>query len=414
MPLISPPSCTRLAPAPNYSSLPSAGEETIEFTPRGNSSLNNSITRSCSFMNVILKINAFSPSYEDIPTYGRGSTVHGEIGLKSSSLVLSVSVKLKGRLHLSISDSGSTTATVVSESLQVWSQNPIRCDLCPGVLPFAVTFPQTFTTGERVLPIPPSFYETFYQHPAVTLDCRYMLKFTIHYGGSKMTFLKPSRSYSVQLNYRPRTRPQRPIYHLERFLLTVKQAPGDWLQIESSIRVRPTASADVRAVSCRFFIPSVGAFGLSDAIPFHIQLSSNLTSLRLMIPEDLPDKKRSRQVRVLITRQIMVQVNTRKCWRTRILGEGIVRALPPPFALRPWNSGEDEEECIDWEGEVRCDHVEHGGFNVGSVIFKDYIVFVLTPPNARTCPLLMHQYSQPIKLVTDAWHDDLSHPADTV
>ncbi|KIK67269.1 hypothetical protein GYMLUDRAFT_156029 [Collybiopsis luxurians FD-317 M1] len=405
---VSSPDYSDSPPAPKYSSLPLAGEATVEYTPRGNSSAPlEHITKTCSFMTVILKGQDAS---EDFPTYGRGSSVNGEIGLKSNTSVLSVLVKLKGRLHLSISDSGSTTVPVVSEYIELWCQDPTRCDPCPSVLPFAITFPQTFIYGERTLPLPPSFYEVFYQQPAVSVECTYMLKFTIHHGGSKMAFWKPSRSYSLQLNYRPRTRPQRPIFHLERFISTMKQVPEDWLQIESTMRVRQNASADAKPISCRFVIPSIGAFGLSDTIPFHIQLSSSLTSLSLLLP-DFPENKRSRHVRVLITRQIMVEANTRKCWRTRTLGEGTVRALPPPFIDAPCQK---DEVYADWEGEVRCDkNVQYGGFNVGAVTVKDYIVFVLTPPNPRTCPLLTHQYSQPIKLVTDVWTDEsTSHPSD--
>ncbi|KAJ4483270.1 hypothetical protein J3R30DRAFT_3833865 [Lentinula aciculospora] len=407
-----PPSYSSSPPPPVYSNIRLKGEETIEFTPRGNapSTVSVNLTKTCSFLTIVLQGQNVA---EDYPTYGRGSTLCGEIELKSNASVLSVSVKLKGRLHVSISDSGSTTVPVVSETVVLWSQASAHGGPCPKILPFSMTFPTTFEHAGRIRPIPPSFCEAFYQLPAASAQCTYMLKVTIHSSGSKVAFWRPSRSYSMQLNYRPRTRPPRPIFHMDRFLTTLKHIPEDWLEIESTMRTRRTASSDFKPISCRFFLPSVRAFGLSDSIPFHIQLSTSLASLRLLLPDAISEAKQSSSIRVFITRQTMVEVNTRKCWRTATLVEGTVRAVAPPVDSA---SVEGNDVYVDWEGEVRVekDVVQSGGFNIGTVFIKDYIVFALTPPNPRSCPLLAHQYSQPIKLVTEAWTDDFtSHPSDT-
>ncbi|KAJ3748901.1 hypothetical protein DFH05DRAFT_1390681 [Lentinula detonsa] len=412
MSLVFPPGYAPTLPPPEYSNLRLEGEQTVEFTPRGNASspVLANITKACSFLTIILKNQNVA---EDDPTYGRGSTLQGEIGLKSSASVSSVVVKLKGRLHVSVSDSGSATIPVVSEAIVLWSQDPAHGALCPSILPFSITFPTTFKHGDRIRPIPPSFSEAFFQLPTISVRCWYIMKVSIHHGRSKMLFWKPSRSYSLHLNYRPRTRPQRPIFHMNRFLTTLKHIPEDWLEIESTMRTRRTASPDLKPISCRFFIPSVGAFGLSDTIPFHIQLSSNLASLRLLFPDHILEPTRPPSVRVFITRQTMVEVNTRKCWRTVTLMEGTVRAVAPPVDAA--TSMEEEDVYVDWEGEVRVenDKVQYGGFNIGTIMIKDYIVFALTPPNLRSCPLLAHQYSHPIKLVTDIWTDDsTSHPLD--
>jgi len=217
--------------------------------------------------------------------------------------------------------------------------------------------------------------------------------------------------YSILVNYIPRTRPLRPIVHIDRFLSSLKQIPEDWLQIESIMRVRNARSTkDVQPVSCRFFIPSVGAFGLSDSIPFHIQLSSSLASLRLLLPDERPE---SSSVRVCLTRQMMVEINT-KCTRTQVLAEGKVRSLAPPADAI---YSDDHDVYVDFEGEVQCQstrkEVRYGGFNSGTVVVKDYIVFSVQSANPKTSPLLNHQYSQPIRLVTDTWTDDsTSHPSD--
>ncbi|KAJ3830158.1 hypothetical protein F5880DRAFT_1296687 [Lentinula raphanica] len=413
MPLVFPPNYHAAPPPPEYSKERLPGEQTVEYTPRGNASSTAlvNIVRTCSFLTIIFKDQNGA---EDHPTYGRGSTLHGEIGLKSNASVLSVSVKLKGRLHVSISDSGSVNIPVVSETVVLWSQELASGHRCPSALPFSITFPTTFKHGGRVRPIPPSFSEAFLQLPAISARCLYVLKVTLQYGGSKMAFWKPSRSYSLVLIYRPRTRPQRPIYHMDTFLTSLKHIPEDWLEIESTMRTRHIASPDLKPISCRFFVPSIGTFGLSDTIPFHIQLSSSLASIRLLqIAEPAPPSC----VRVFITRQTMVEVNTRKCWRSAMLMEGTMRAVAPPIDAVPLiEDSEKDDVYVDWEGEIRVekDKVPYGGFNVGTIIIKDYIVFAVTPPNPRSCPLLAHQYSHPIKLVTDVWTDESTfHPLDT-
>jgi len=225
-----------------------------------------------------------------------------------------------------------------------------------------------------------------------------------------MAFWKPSKSYTVPLNYLPKARPQRPISHLDRFLTTFKHTPEDWLQIESVMRVRDE-NVDVDPISCRFFVPSVGAFGLSDTIPFHIQLASSLASLRMLLTSEIPEIKRPPSIRAFITRHTLVETQTRRCWKASTLGEGILRPIAPPADA---TFSEDEEVYVDWEGEVRCEQdVLYGGFNTGPVIVKDYIAFAFLPPNPRTCPLLGHQYCHPIKLVTSVWTEDYTiHPSE--
>lgn len=95
-----------------------------------------------------------------------------------------------------------------------------------------------------------------------------------------------------------------------------------------------------------------------------------------------------------------------------MIGTGRVWPLPPPVGTLDEPS---KEVCASWEGEVRCaDGVTTPGFNIGSLVVKDYIMLVLTPPKSRTSPLRVMQIAHPIRLVTDPWIDiDTLHPQDT-
>ena len=74
-------------------------------------------------------------------------------------------------------------------------------------------------------------------------------------------------------------------------------------------------------------------------------------------------------IRVFLLRQIIVSVFGQRAWRTCVIGEGNLRALPPlPPDLNPLL---EDRHTVDWEGEVRCDEgVQAGGFNVGDLTVK--------------------------------------------
>jgi hypothetical protein len=50
------------------------------------------------------------------------------------------------------------------------------------------------------------------------------------------------------LNFRPRTRPQRPIVLLGSVFGSIKLVPEEWLQVVSTMLVRP--KSDMKAVDC--------------------------------------------------------------------------------------------------------------------------------------------------------------------
>lgn len=217
-------------------------------------------------------------------------------------------------------------------------------------------------------------------------------------------------------------------------------------------------------------VPAAQIFGLEEAIPFHIQLTGTIASLRAFLPQSTevyplspidttstvdtsatlvhsplslsslpptavsvcpsssslkPQKRRfSRSssysppspkpvIRVFLLRQISVQVRGQKAWRNCTLGEGKIWPLPPPAGSMDCLVPEREEANLDWEGEVRCNrNTMVGGFNAGQLAVKDFIVLALTPPDPHSSPLLEFQYAHPIRFVTDPWTDLTGHELD--
>jgi len=188
-------------------------------------------------------------------------------------------------------------------------------------------------------------------------------------------------------------------------LSTIKPFPEEWRQLVATMQTRSKSGVD--PIECHLFIPSVQVYGVSDTIPFHVQLTGPLSSLLAFLPsysDAISSSVNKPIIRVFLLRQILVEVRGEKGWRNCELGDGKLRALPP-VAAGLTKAGDDQS--LDWEGELRCkEDITVGGFNIGGkLMVKDFIVLATKPPRPETSPLLEFQYAHPIRLVTDSWSE---------
>ena len=232
---------------------------------------------------------------------------------------------------------------------------------------------------------------------------------------------------SLPLCYAPRSRPFLPISpSLQPFLSTVKQLPGEWAQIDTTM---PSRDESFGALDCHLFIPTVQIYGIPDTIPFHLQLRGPDRSLRTFLNSSsrtqenqklglglrhtrsststtssssessrstfsricrrpnsifgalprsaaLKMSKAEAVVRVFLLRQVTVKVNFQKAWRSTVIGEGtltpVLRDLSDSDESLDGHEADAEPlETLDWEGEVRCNEdVTVGGFCSGDMIVK--------------------------------------------
>ncbi|RDB24842.1 hypothetical protein Hypma_007770 [Hypsizygus marmoreus] len=413
---------------PSYSPIPRHGEERIEYTPRPEATVPEG-----NFIKAWKHATLILPNQGEtnrLPTYGQNSVVSGELHLSTPKDVLRIVLKLEGRMYLSIAEgpSGSTTSNTVSSKTILWSQEGSNSFLntCPTVLPFCLQFPSTFSNDGRLYKLPPSFEASFLGISALIAQCTYCLRLSITMRRrTRLGSWKTSKSYTLFLDYRPRARARHRLSSRDSVFAGVKTEPADWLQLISTMGVR--SNSKVESIDCHFVLPSASTFALTDAVPFHIQLHGSLTSLRELLPPACPllvpqplfgsrpigSSTRTLPIQVLITRQVVVEVNERRSLKNTILGVGRIWPLPPPIT-RP----EDDplaEISVGWEGQVQCGSGAIApGFSTGNLLVKDYIMLILTPPNSRTSPLRELQIVHPIRLVTDPWVDtDTLHPQDT-
>ena len=129
----------------------------------------------------------------------------------------------------------------------------------------------------------------------------------------------------------------------------------------------------------QLFVPVARVYGLSDAIPFHVQLSGSLNSIRsfLMLsqadgpspspvlrPSNLPQTT----VRVYLLRHVSIDIRGYKSSRNTIIAEAQLREIPPTT-----DSCYESPDIVhlDWEGELSCsEDIIVGGFTTSNIVMK--------------------------------------------
>ncbi|KAI0784756.1 hypothetical protein C8Q75DRAFT_699464, partial [Abortiporus biennis] len=403
--------------APSYAAEPADDEQRLDFVAR----FRSHVTPDGTFTKKLGGITVVLPEQEDdtsTPTYSRHGVVKGEVLLDDDN-ILGVSVKLEGREYLNISEGGSSSYTIFTETCILWKKSEY-CpkSTCPSILPFRLPFPHNYRDAEDVLrPLPPTFSANFHGVPGLVANCAYTL--SVDVTRPRLGSFKKHKTLSIPIRLHPRSRPYMPIASgLNPFFSTVKSSPGDWHQVISTMTSRESSA--VKPIECHLFIPQPQIYAVCDTIPFHLQLRGRPSSLQALlstcpstpakrihsqpppgVPQSLAEGVNGKPiVRVYLLRQISARVHGQRAWRNTVLGEGKiwpVQPHPPDLC-----SSSDAEQALDWEGEVKCGgEVVTGGFNTGQMVVKDFFVLELKPHLPHSSPLLEHQNAHPIRIVTD-------------
>ncbi|KAF9013315.1 hypothetical protein BDQ17DRAFT_1231603 [Cyathus striatus] len=408
------------SPVPSYSYEPSCGERRLDHTPQPRATRpppTGSYIKKSGKTTIIL-----SEQEEDIelPTYGRHAVVNGTLCLDASESISEVALKLEGKLDLTTSEGGSKSVKLIDDYYCLWSKREVQ-SICPSQIPFSVIIPETFTEGASSKPLPPSYHAAFAGVPTMFVKSTYRLHVMVTRTLHRKSSDTPD-SIFVNFKYHPRTRSHRPLIpHSERFFSSVKSSPEEWYQSVTTMKCRP--NSQLQPLFCNLFVPSSRIYGLDDIIPFHVQLTGKIASLREFFPTPSLDRIVStdsrltdrsltpqknppgeQKIRVYFLRQVSVEIDITKSWKNKVIGEGYLYPLPPSMPSCYSMPNVTCEDHLDWEGEIKCDpDVEVGGFHTNNLHVKDFIMLTLTPPHAS--PLLETQINIPIRFVTESWTD---------
>ncbi|KAJ4469264.1 hypothetical protein J3R30DRAFT_3409741 [Lentinula aciculospora] len=398
---------------PSYSLHSLDGEETLAQTCRFNSSSHSTGTFTKQYGDITVVLSEQDED-ADVPSYGRQGLVAGSIifdsSLKTEDIV-AVILKVEGRIKLNISGANAVSKTVktVDEQYELWSRQALNLSTvstCPRLLPFSTVLPPTFKDGDREFSLPPSYEVNFTGIPGLYVKCMYAIRAIVKTHGSLWDH---KQTVSTPFIYRPRKRPPQPTV-TSAFFSSIKVSPEEWFQTTSMLQAK--TSTKLESINASLFLPAVRSFGLRDIIPYHIQLTGPIPSLKILYShlryetESSSSSTWSRSaltMSVSLCRQVRVDVKGQAVWKSSIIGNGTLTALPPSIELEPSLSLSSQEMSLDWEGEIRCrNDIRVGHFDAGKIAASDFVVFSITPrPNSGSFNSL--RMIVPISLVTDTW-----------
>ncbi|SJL10153.1 uncharacterized protein ARMOST_13537 [Armillaria ostoyae] len=386
-------------PPPHYSCLPSHGEAIIDHSPRLGSQI-----PSGTFLKHRGNVTVVLTEQEDgiaTPSYGRGGKIQGGILLERPEDISHVKLKIEGKLDIMGSSSGARSISTLSRSVTLWDCDRAVNASCSTSLPFSLLLPLRFEDSGQSYPLPPSFQ--YYQSgvPGLLITSVHTLVVSVACA-RRPRLLLPDKVETLRIlfTYFPRTRPERPTLSIPLFS-GIKSSPEEWSQ--TLVTVKTKANTRVFLPS-QLFVPSVQTFAISDIIPFHVQLSGPLASLRKLFSTHPSSSGVQDLFNVSIGRQISVTVRGIRSYQTTKIGEGRIRSVPPYPTCCRYPCGDDisQDDHFDWEGEIKCkSNVTVGGFTAAGASVKDYIVISLKPPSES--PFLPAEGYIPSLLVTDTW-----------
>lgn len=336
-----------------------------------------------------------------VPAFGLCSTVRGEFEPTDREKIISVVVKLEGRIVIK-NRSWISSTLLLSKQCTLWESDD-GDTVCPGVLPLSIEFPAHYLDihSGRDIRLPPSLLISRPRRAAVV----YSLSLTVRKKRGLLFCMRSPREVSIvaDLRYSPRVRPPRPP---PLYFSALKQCPDEWQEDVWSI---DGSSQQLEAnqhsmAQCHFFLPSVRVFSVSESIPFHLSLRGSPSLLQSMVQSFAPDRATDQEgcenpIHVYMIRQTIVRKDQGKAVHEEILGTGELMASDMTVLDEPLL---EDTACRSWNGQLQCEKsILCSGFNTPVLEVKDLIVLSLVGPLASTKSLnasLRHDI--PIRIVT--------------
>ncbi|KAF5374580.1 hypothetical protein D9757_010168 [Collybiopsis confluens] len=418
---LEPPPYTFDVSIPEYSSEPRADEARLEYQPGSMWPREYDLRRPTGLFvhrqDGVTVILNYQEDNITVPVYRRNSSIEGSIILEKPEPITKVTLKLSGIIEVASPGTGWVQVKCLDQTHALFRANEDSPDETSswassqtslsrnvpnsGPFQFSCALPTTFRHDGRDYPLPPSYYVLLPGNgQAYYVKCTYNFTALVSKGRSRRTAFLPGKAKKVNtfgFEYSPRQRPPRGV--IDRSLLaSIKISPEEWRRYSYQIIPR-TNKHGLEPLMCQFFLPSLGVYGVTDSIPFHVQILGPRASLSILQLDNKP------LIRVHLTRQITVEHNTRNNTVNLSLGEASLRALPPVEGVLSLNLSEtgQNQENINWDGKVgfRLEREKLvQAFNAGVVYIRDFIILELSKGYTNLFQLFRHGHF--VRLVSDS------------
>ncbi|KAJ7601204.1 hypothetical protein C8J56DRAFT_912433 [Mycena floridula] len=383
---------------PAYSHSPGPDEQCIAQTRSRVTSFSSTYTRTIGDATLVL----FNQRANTVhPVYGRNGLIDGVLRLKRTEQIQDISIQLNGQMTCSVARARPEVIRLVDITHTLWNDADSVIP-CPTTIPFCIVQSpsRTFQDGEGSFDLPPSYQFLRGQEESkkIHVSCVYTLTLSIVKGTDSSRNLIPwSKSrrcrFDIPMQYQPRSRPPRPISASLPCLGTLKSMMDDWHQSIFEMKAQPSK---LDSLWCNLLVPEGRIYGVSECIPFHLQISGPTSSLDMLVPSNS-----SLDISVTLMRQVTVARGGRKAWQNTTMGKAKICALPPDLDC------DDDSDCLslNWEGHLCCTNQDAlmGGFEAAGVAVKDFILVSITSMGYPDSPFLPFRNAVAIRLTSHPW-----------
>ncbi|KAF5338731.1 hypothetical protein D9611_013371 [Ephemerocybe angulata] len=435
-------------PAPDYSHSLACGERSLQHSlGPGFRHRNPEHTFTQKTGKVSLTLRGQEPGVK-VPWYGRDEIITGFVSVDPER-VTDVSLQIEGRLSISLLEH-SKVVTVVNSETNLWKKDRAsNSSLCPSEVEFAFSLPETYESGGKEYPLPPSFHEHS-EHsgiapgPYINVRSSYRIHISVTKAPKSVFNWEKTEHAFLTFDYLPQSRSRDPTSGIPGSLASIKALPNEWYQCTGTVAVEN--QPHLEPLTTNLFVPNARVYPITEDIPFHIQVSGRVDSLRASIfqtdkaPSQTPSptlnfaieskkKKRlsmastsktsssdcpfsslpptscskPRALRVSVLRQICVDLKGKKQVKNVVIAEGDLEPVPPMMTDCYCYPVDHNLEYLSWEGNLKINpDVRTGGFEGENIKVCDYVTLAI---GTSEVPWKDVKCSIGIKLVTDSWED---------
>ncbi|KAL1745827.1 hypothetical protein HDZ31DRAFT_73315 [Schizophyllum fasciatum] len=410
---LTPPRYSPSPPAPHYTSEPKRDELTLQEARRPSSLPSGSFVTNSGPLTLEI---AHQVDGVSIPMLSARGRLRGTLalGMRDRTGITTITLTLNGRM--SLETDSKETITILKETRNLWAGD----GPAPSLIPLNIVVPSTFVDANgETRSLPPSC--DFTDEPTgtaapVSARVTYSLNIAV-VRGRRHGIIPQTKTMTTPFEFVQRTRPDHGIIPVPSFFSTMKTSPEEWHQTVAEIVTRP--SSPVQPLKSHMFLPAGKVYWFGDAVPFHLSVTGPAASLRALFPAALStsEDQPSAVISVKVLRQIAVTARKHRAVRNVIIGHGSLQSTPS-------FSGAGDEQ-LDWDGFVHFNPASKStptirstlsrgelrtisnstvcGFNVGSLVVKDFIMLEIKPANPASSPFLPHQNPVFVRFTTDPY-----------
>lgn len=357
------------------------------------------------------------------PVYTSGATIEGILAIPRPSGLLTLEVKVSGRIRLKeVAGGGDFKADIINQVLYTWNSD--QNGTFPAKVNFRYTLPSHYTNRERGerYRLPPSHEAHLQGIPGFNVDVSYGITVYQTRNRDKADWWRKTSRLHVPFKYRELSRPAQS----GPFPLNMTKTPsGPKTLFAFTIPSRRHSSPNV---GVHLFLPYSQICSLKESIPFFVTIfgndevldsfSSQLSPPASFHPLSQTDSSGSSlNIQAQLMQRVSrgntpsVRVHVQRRTKVDALAAGMLAASDKTHMLSEKSIGQGyihsstrKFHSMTWSGVILIpSKITYGGFAASGIQVSDTVVLNISPSDGSHYPYTVFCESVPIRLTSESY-----------